>query len=189
MAELGILGHHMAVHILAMNLAAPALALAWRTFAPAGDHSRADWLWPVTALQLALLLGWHLPGVLPFAFASDAAMAAMHLSLFLAALAFWLAVVDAAGEAAWRPLAALAVTGKIFCLLGVLYAFAPRLIYPTLSPSHHALAPAALLADQQLAGVQMLIACPVAYGLAGLAVAARWLSGFERRRAEGVTGS
>ncbi len=190
MAELGALSHHMAVHILAMNLAAPALALACLAFRSGGRHSRASWLWPATVLQLALLLGWHLPDVLSFAFASGAAMAAMHLSLFLAALAFWIAVIDAAAEAAWRPLAALAVTGKVFCLLGVLYALAPRSIYVGLASSHGAMPPADLLADQQLAGLLMLIACPIAYGLAGLAVASRWLSGFERRRrAEAATGN
>lgn len=182
MAEFGVLAHHMAVHIVAMNVAAPAVALAWRAFSPRGDHSWSSRLWPAAALQLALLLGWHMPAVLAFAFSSSAAMTAMHLSLFLAALAFWLAVVDAADEAAWRPLVALAATGKVFCLLGVLYALAPRLIYPGLASSHHPLPPAELLADQQLAGLLMLIACPIAYGLAGLAVAARWLSAFERRR-------
>lgn len=188
MADLGALSHHMAVHIVAMNLAAPALALAWRIFG-GGERARAGWLWPATALQLALLLGWHLPGVLTLAFASGAAMAAMHLSLFLAALAFWAAVIDAAEGAAWRPLVALAITGKIFCLLGVLYALAPRSIYAGIASSHEAMPPVDLLADQQLAGLLMLIACPIAYGLAGLAVAARWLSAFERRRSrEAIAG-
>lgn len=181
MAEFGALAHHMAVHIVAMNVAAPAVALAWRAFNPWSGHAWTSWLWPAAVLQLALLLGWHLPAVLTSAFASHAVMAAMHLSLFLAALAFWLAVIDAAEEAAWRPLVALAATGKIFCLLGVLYALAPRVIYPGLASAHHPMPPAELLADQQLAGLLMLIACPIAYGLAGLAVAARWLSAFDRR--------
>ena len=184
MAEIGgPLAHHMAVHIVAMNVAAPAMVLLWRAWVPAGMPAWSRWLWPAAALQLALLLGWHLPTVLPAALASGAALAAMHVSLFLAALCFWLAVVDAAAATAWRSLAALLVTGKIFCLVGVLLAFAPRPLYTALASAHHGmpLPAGGQLADQQLAGLLMLIACPLAYVLAGIVIAARWLAALERQ--------
>jgi putative membrane protein len=189
MAEFGgALAHHMAVHILAMNLAAPLAAFFFRAFNPVTGWSISRWLWPAVALQLALLVGWHLPVVLAFAFASDAALAAMHLSLFLAALWFWLAVFAAADETAWRSLAALLGTGKIFCLVGVLLAFAPRPIYAAVGMSHGSAPPSAseLLADQQLAGLLMLIACPLAYVLAGIVIAARWLSAIDKPPEAGV---
>jgi putative membrane protein len=187
MADFGVLAHHMAVHIVAMNAAAPVIALFWHVSDPRAGHSASGWLWPAVALQLALLLGWHLPSVLAYAFASDVALAAMHLSLFIAALWFWLAVIGAAGQAAWRSLAALLVTGKIFCLAGALLAFAQRPLYPALGNGHHAPAPAAeLLADQQLAGLFMLIACPLVYVLAGVLIAARWLSAWDAQPDAGI---
>jgi putative membrane protein len=126
MAEIGVLAHHMAVHIVAMNVGAPLGVLAWRAFSGTGRQSAARWLAVAAMVQLALLLGWHLPAVFAFALASDVALIAMHLSLFLAALGFGLAVVDAAEATAWRSVAALLVTAKISCLFGVLLAFAQR---------------------------------------------------------------
>lgn len=184
MAEIGgALAHHMAVHIVAMNVAAPAMVLAWRAFRPAAAASWSASLWPAAGLQLALLLGWHLPSILPLALASRPAVSAMHISLFLAALSFWFAIVDAVRDRAWNALAALLVTGKIFCLVGVLLAFAPRPLYAV--PAAHAMpqTAAAIVADQQLAGLLMLIACPLAYVLAGIVVAARWLAAIDRQAA------
>lgn len=178
MTDLGVLAHHMAVHILAMNVAAPVVALIWNTMDPRAGRSASRWLWAAVALQLALLLGWHLPAVLAVALVSHLVLMAMHLSLFLVALWFWLAVIGVARQAAWRSLAALLVTAKIFCLMGVLLAFAQRPLYVALDTMHGAGAMPAMdpLADQQLAGLLMLVACPLAYGLAVILVTVRWLS-------------
>jgi putative membrane protein len=98
----------------------------------------------------------------------------MHLSLAAAALWFWLAVLSDRSALRWRALVALALTGKLFCLLGVLLVFAPRLLYAA-----HPVAPgqpvAAGLADQQLAGLMMVVACPLTYVLAAVIIAARGL--------------
>jgi putative membrane protein len=76
-----------------------------------------------------------------------------------------------AGAARWLAMGALLITGKLFCLLGVLLVFTPRLIYPELASVRDA----AALSDQQLAGLTMIVACPASYVLAGIVIAWRWL--------------
>ncbi len=100
----------------------------------------------------------------------------MQSSLLLAALLFWYSVIFA--EARWYSLLALLTTGKLFCLLGALLTFAPRPIYPQLrelyaQAGHFPVETA--LSDQQLAGLLMLVACPLIYVLASVVLAARWL--------------
>jgi putative membrane protein len=110
-------------------------------------------------------------------------MFAMHASLFLAAVWFWLAVITEAARANWSPLAALLVTGKLFCLLGVLFTFAPRAIYgqaALLQLCFGAASPWPLLEDQQFAGLLMLAVCPVVYVGAAIVMARRWLSALDR---------
>ncbi len=106
--------------------------------------------------------------------------AAMHLSLLLAALLFWRAVFHAASVSPWRSIAALLVTGKLFCLLGVLLVFSPRPLYePTGYPA--TMSTAILLADQQMAGLLMLIICPLTYVLASIIIAHRWIASDEQK--------
>jgi putative membrane protein len=112
--------------------------------------------------------------------ASVAGHVAMHGSLFLAALCFWKAVLALSGSASWKSILALLVTGKLACLLGVLLIFAPRLLYLALAGGHvhggvHDLVVTSSLADQQLAGLLMIAACPLSYLLAGVVIATRMI--------------
>ena len=68
----------------------------------------------------------------------------------------------------WQAILALLVTGKLACLLGALLVFAPRPIY---AGPHHGFD----LADQQMAGLLMLAACPMSYVLAGIVIAVETL--------------
>lgn len=206
----GFLTHHMAAHILAMNVVAPVFALllptlswarlppalaragfAGRTSTPGGGaatplptDARFSWgrsLGAATAVQLALLWGWHAPGVFAAATGSGAVMALMHLSLFASAVWFWSTVITATRRGDWSPLAALLVTGKLFCLLGLLLAFAPRALYASAAfiqscfPTGIGFATSPPVADQQLAGLLMLTACPLVYVTAAIAIASRML--------------
>lgn len=182
----GFLTQHMAVHILAMNVAAPFGILAWRWArgarpGPAG----ARWIGPAAALQIMLLWAWHLPAPMAFAFAMPGGEMLMHVSLFLAALWFWGLIINEAEAARWRALGALLFTGKLFCLLGVLLTFSPRALYVRAAELHlgSPVAAEALVPDQQLAGLMMLVACPAVYVLAGIIIAARWLRDIELRTA------
>ncbi len=182
MAE-GFLTQHMAAHLAAMNMAAPLCVVAWDRLAHGRAAADAIRLLPATALQAVLIWGWHLPAVFAAACRSPALAAAMHLSLFLSACWFWLAVIRAARRAAWTPLAALLATGKLFCLLGVLLAFSPRPIYatPALPPAcFDPASPRLWVEDQQLAGLLMLTACPLVYGTAAILTARRWLAALAR---------
>ena len=64
---------------------------------------------------------------------------------------------------------ALMVSAKLFCLLGILMILAPRALYA----GHHG---AAIdLADQHLAGLLMITACPLTYLALATFLAARWI--------------
>ena len=67
------------------------------------------------------------------------------------------------GTERWHGVLGLLVTGKLSCLLAALLVFAPRPLYPH-RPSRSAMS----LADQQLAGLLMLTACPLSYVVAGI---------------------
>jgi putative membrane protein len=155
-----------------MNVVAPmlagALARSDRSF-----FERRSGLAAAAFLQTALLWGWHSPAILAQAFSIPPLLLVMHVSLFLAAVWFWLAVISEAKRGAWLPLGALLVTGKLFCLLGVLLTFAPRMIYEQVAIIcfGSAMPPDPILRDQQLAGLLMLTACPIVYVTAAVVIA------------------
>ena len=190
--DLGPLSGHMAVHIVAMNVAAPLAAVAWRSrFARrhAASSSPALGLWIATIGQLGLLWAAHSPPVHHAAQSSALAYVGLHGALFLVALAFWVSIVDAV-SARWQAMLALLVSGKLACLLGVLLIFAPRFVFPTSFMQHaghatlHAIPgdQAAALADQHLAGLLMIAACPLSYVLTAIILAAQTLADLERAR-------
>lgn len=177
----GFLTQHMAVHIAAMSIVAPVLAGVLLRI----DGKVAEWptsLAGATALHVVLLWGWHSPALLARAFDSTLLMAAMHVSLFAAAVWFWLSVMAEAKRGSWLPLAALLVTGKLFCLLGVLLTFAPRALYEQVAIIcfGSAMSPGLLLQDQQLAGLLMLTACPMVYVTAAIVITRRRLTALGR---------
>jgi putative membrane protein len=177
----GDLTEHMAAHIAAMNLLAPLGAAAWDRFAGGRAAANAVRVLPATAVQVALIWGWHLPAVFAAACRSPTLTAAMHASLFLSAFWFWSAVIRGARRCSWTPLAALLATGKLFCLFGVLLTFSPRTIYGSLAPiCFDPAPPRPLVEDQQLAGLLMLAACPLVYVTAAIAIARRRLAALAR---------
>ncbi|MDP3527272.1 MAG: cytochrome c oxidase assembly protein [Hoeflea sp.] len=159
-------------HIVVMNAVAPAIAYVLRARLPATLERT---VFGAAALQIILLWGWHSPAALETAMHNPAAGMAMHLTLFLSALWFWSAVVTTSERGIWRALVALLVTGKLFCLLGALFAFSRTALYP----GHAPLASLeTAIADQQLAGLLMLAVCPLTYVGAALLLSIRWIRGF-----------
>jgi putative membrane protein len=164
------LAAQMAVHILAMSVAAPLLILLLRRSGLIRGISFGG-LALATTIQLAALWIAHAPA-LPHALqGSTAGMLLVHAALFLIALWFWQEVLAAGGDRRWQAILALLITAKLFCLLGALIVFAPRAF----------LAP---LAEQQAAGLLMLVACPITYLLAAGLIARRWLLQIEARPAQ-----
>jgi putative membrane protein len=154
-----------------MNVAAPLLAFA--VVASGSGPSRLTSGYALTAatvLQLVLLWGWHAPVALGAALETTAGHAVMQTTLLVSALWFWFAVFADRAALHWRALLALLVTGKLFCLLGVLLIFAPRLLYRELAHSGHMAG--SPLADQHLGGLLMVVVCPLTYVLAGIVISA-----------------
>ena len=175
-AALDPLSAMMAAHILLMNAIAPVLVLTLveRLGAGARFLQRGDVLIGASIIQLVLLWGVHAPPVIE-RLASDGAHLLTQAALFAAALLFWSAVFAQNGAHRWRALLALLITGKLFCLLGILLVFAPRVLYAAFAHGHDGPAFSPMLADQQLAGLMMVVACPLSYVLAAIVIAARWL--------------
>jgi putative membrane protein len=173
--EPGWMSWHMAIHIAAMNVIAPVAAVTLvhlrtaRTHASATPHA----LWMATIFQIVLLWGAHSPFVHVGMHTSVLSAVAVHASLFLAALAFWLSIATA-GSHRWQAMLALLVSGKLACLLGVLFIFAPRPLFGTVHHGH-----GVLLDDQHLAGLLMIAACPLSYVLTAIVLAAQAVGGRE----------
>jgi putative membrane protein len=172
----GMLSQHMAVHITAMNVLAPFAVLAFPRFAARLAGGGGVGLALATACQSALLWIWHIPAMLGAAVQSPSLLLAMHGSLLAVAFWFWAAVIRRIRQGEWSSMAALLVSGKLFCLLGVLLTFSPRAIYwqQALLQSCFGIQ-AAPLADQQVAGLLMLVACPAVFVGAAIVAAKRWL--------------
>ncbi|HXV30576.1 MAG TPA: cytochrome c oxidase assembly protein [Sinorhizobium sp.] len=175
---MGPLASHMVIHILLMNLVAP-LAASWAILASRRREPAAGLLEFATAVQLLALWTWHAPPLLTRAFSSSAVHLLMYGSLFLSAVLFWWAVLRFRGARKWKPVVFLLATSKLYCLLAVLLVFAPRALYPNIAPSGHGPFLHTTLADQQLAGLIMLVVCPATYLVAGIAITARWLCAIE----------
>ena len=171
----GPLARHMAAHILTMNIVAPVLALGLVAASPRVASATAATLVTATTAQLALLWATHAPPVWQAIGHTGPGLALLHGVLTAAALWFWLAVLSDRSAFRWRALVALALTGKLFCLLGVLMVFAPRTLYGAHADMSGLGAVSDALADQQLAGLMMVVACPLSYVLAGVVIAAKGL--------------
>lgn len=173
----------MLQHMVLMNLVVPGLIYMLGSTVP----STLSRHWPLaTAIQLALLWSWHSPPALAAAMSNPTIMLAMDASLTAAAAWFWLAIYATPAAGRWRAIFALLVTGKLFCLLGALLVFAPRSLFGVMMRGPDTVPLSESLADQQLAGLVMLVVCPLIYITAGVVLASRWFLTMEAEsRADG----
>jgi putative membrane protein len=180
--EIGPLSLQMLQHLAVMNVLAPLIAVP---LARRLRHSRVSAIWTAGLMQMLLLWGWHAPALQQAMSASPLLQFVPLVLLAASAVVFWSAVVAAGTPSGWSALAALMLTGKFACLLGALLIFAPRdlyglsglvLILCTTGPS--------TLADQQLAGLLMITACPLSYLVAGVILAAQMLGRMDATRAD-----
>lgn len=171
-AAAGHLTRHMLLHVGLMTVLAPLLA-SWlqrcgRPFPGSGE----PWFLPLaTITQLVLFFVWHSPQVLTWMMSSPVLHSLLQGVLLLVATAFWSSVLRRSGGAVWSAVIALLLTGKLFCLVALVLVFAPRALYGVGHLQHVAMD----LADQQLAGLLMITACPMTYILAAILLVARWL--------------
>jgi putative membrane protein len=148
-----------------MNLFAPALCLI------AGVRLRGRHvLLFASVLQIALLAFWHMP--LLMAHDSPILRVFMHASLICVAFVFWGSVVGSDRRHAIKAIAALLLTGKLVCLVGVILVFAPRPLYLGAGHAHGV----DVVGDQQLAGLVMLATCSLTYMSGAIILFWRWLA-------------
>ncbi len=185
---------HMLQHEVLMLLAAPLLVLGrpvavlfWG-LPEAGRRALAALLrWPLlrrlgraltqplaaTLLQAAVLWLWHAPRLFGYALDVPGWHAAQHLSFFLGALLFWIAMFDRCGASlAGRSLAALCLfaTSLVSGALGALMALSESpwyAGYARLGLTPFGLSPAE---DQQLAGLLMWVPGGLVHAAAALAL-------------------
>lgn len=176
LANPGSFSQHMALHILLMNLVAPILAaLANSRWHAVGRQRGVCAIAAAAIAHMSVLFFWHLPPAMALAMARPAVASVMQLTLVGAAFCFWYVVFQHARAYIWRALAALLITGKLYCLLAALLVFAPRVVY-TAGAANMSIS----LADQQLAGLMMVVACPLSYVLIATVLAAQWLAALHR---------
>lgn len=181
----GPLTRHMLMHIFLMNVLAPlaALGIATANFMPRANFSA---LTAATILQLVLLWAWHAPPMLTASLDNWLVHLAASSTLFFASLLFWLSIFTICGARRWQAIGALLITGKLFCLLGALLIFAPRMLFACPATSLCGPGTPPSLADQQMAGILMVVACPLTYVTAGVIIAARWLVELSEREPAGI---
>lgn len=169
-AAAGHFTRHMLLHLGLMAVLAP-LAASWlqrRGWQLPGVARGGFLLW-ATLAQLLLFFLWHSPAVMSWMMHSPALACAMYVTLWAASAAFWSSIFEHTYNHVWRPVVALLLTGKLFCLVALILVFAPRVLYS--SPHVHAFD----LADQQLAGLLMIVICPLTYVLTAIMLLVRWL--------------
>jgi putative membrane protein len=187
---------HMVQHELLMALAAPLLVLAhplavWAWALPpawrhrvGGAFHRPAWRRPwkrltaplsAWAVHAAALWLWHVPAWFDAALASNAVHALQHASFLFGALLFWWSVLGPATRAAHGTALASVFTTMLHTgALGALLALSPHAWYGPYASS----APAFgwdPLEDQQLGGLVMWAPAGLAYVVAALSLAARWI--------------
>jgi putative membrane protein len=170
--SLDSLSRHMVTHIALMNVVAPlAAVIMYGRRETLGLARGPSTLWIATVGQLSVLWFAHSPIVHHAMQSHFAAAVAVHAALFLSALVFWISIVKSV-RSRWHAILALLVSGKLACLLGALLTFSPRVIY-----SAHATggSDALLLADQHLAGLLMIVACPLSFILTAIVLTAQML--------------
>lgn len=150
---------HMLSHMMAVAVAAP--LLAWGGDRAPRDRGHGVPLL-ITAVELVVVWGWHLPGARDLADGAIA-VALVEQAMFLGVgYALWRAALA-------RPasgVAALLLTSMHMTLLGVLIGLAPRPLYAAMAM--HPAPGLDALADQQLGGVVMLVVGGASYSLGGL---------------------
>jgi putative membrane protein len=162
-AGLGMSGH-MAAHMGAVSVAAPALAfaLARRRVGTGGGAGGSPLGW--ATVEFVVVWAWHAPAA--------RALADTHIAVALVEQAMFLGV----GVGLWRAalahpaagVAALLLTSMHMTLLGALIGLAPRPLYAMMAM--HPVPGLDALADQQAGGVVMLVVGGAAYCLGGLAL-------------------
>jgi putative membrane protein len=206
------LAAHMGQHLLLMAFVPPLLLVAlppgralhglpsrWqrpvgRALRPLIDPARLGTsaaLTVGTAVQTAVMWGWHWPPLMQLALVDDLVHYAMHASFLAAGLLFWwslLLSLRAPGSGYAPGAAAIVVAMMQMGLMGALLTFAPRPLYAFYVGRVEQLGLSAL-EDQQLAGLLMWVPASLPYLVGGVWLLHRWLARMERHSGAAERGS
>ncbi len=170
---------HMLQQVALMSIAAPALAWAGCHYWPAAS-ARLRLAGVTMAVQAAVLWLWHAPAAMAAVQAVPGLGLVMWASLLFAAVGYWVSILSVPADGRWRSILSLLVTAKLFCLLGILLVLAPHPLYVAACYGGAA-GVADALADQQSAGLVMIVACPLFYVGVGVVMTATWLDALARK--------
>lgn len=168
---------HMLLHLGVAVVAAPLLALGLnRTrygFTPARGPLLPALL--ASAVEMAVVWGWHLPALHEAAALDGRAFAAQQASFLAAGLAIWMvSLAGGSRAAAGTGMLAMLLTFMHMAMLGVLLAAAPSLLYaPELCLGTFGLDP---LADQRLGGALMAVGGGLPYLIGATLLAHRFIA-------------
>jgi putative membrane protein len=160
---------HMTIHIAVVAIAAPAIALAvaGTRFDPVRGKPTLLAAVPISLIDLVVIWAWHAPAVHDAARRQTDMFVLEQASFLVAGTLLWVAAVGGDPEQrrlrAGAGVAALLFTSMHVVLLGALFALAGR---PLFHADHSSLP--AVVADQQLGGVIMLIVGGASYLAGGL---------------------
>ena len=174
---------HMAQHIVLMGVAAPLLVLGlpiptiiralpreWQrrlALAVRWEPWRRFWefisrIGVATILQLAVFTFWHIPAMIAVALEDEIVHSTMHGSIFGVGLLYWTSIARMRPGQAGLDVLSLFVNFKYMLLMGALIGFAPQPFYDSYA-DRVASWGFTLLADQQLAGVLMMVVGSMMY--------------------------
>jgi putative membrane protein len=145
-----------------------------RSTAHAVSHPLAAW-----SLAAATLIVWHMPALFDLTLRNNAVHELEHTVFFCTGLLFWGAVLDSPpfrSGLGWVQRAAFVTSGMLVgWLLAVVLAFARTPVYAYAALAHR---PSGLsaLADQRLAAGVMWVPGSLAYSIAIVVFAYRWLA-------------
>jgi cytochrome c oxidase assembly factor CtaG len=181
---------HMIEHELLMAVAAPLLVLSHPLAALAWALPSVPQRWPplrrlcaavwrvltiplvATVLHGIAIWAWHVPVLFQAALANEVVHWAQHASFFVTGLIFWSAIFASAPERSGGAVGHLFATASHMGLLGALLVFSARPWFATGSGA---------LEDQQIGGLIMWAPGCMAYMIAALAIAGRWIMASGKR--------
>jgi len=195
---------HMAQHVLLIAVAPPLIVLSapWmRLWQPLplslrravartlALSPRTRWLrrtshavaHPICAWTLAsaTMVVWHVPALYDLTLRNNAVHQLEHALFFFTSLLFWGAVVDSPpfrSRLGWVHRAAFVTSGLLVgWLLAVVLAFARSPLYPTYASLSHRPGGLSALDDQAIAAGVMWVPGSIAYSVAVVVFAYRWL--------------
>ena len=149
--------------------------LGWlRTLAHAVGHPLCAW-----TLASTTLVVWHIPALYDLTLRNDAVHQLEHALFFFTALLFWGAVIDSPPfrtRLDWVHRGAFVISGMLVgWVLAVVLAFATGPLYPAYAHLPHRPGGLSEMGDQALAAGVMWVPGSLAYSIAFVVFAYRWL--------------